>query len=192
MIRLLVRRGDRSKTTLDIPPAQRLVEPARARRHPRVRCSGGTDQLGRRPHLRGPCDATAPSTLEQLQDLVSALPLYALTDTGLKALSEWARRLARSVTQERATDPPADLRSRRRRSHPPEHRPSARGDHRHRSASGGRRGQSGRTTHRERSLKLVCGSLRDYVNLHRKLIERVEQELAGAPKRGTASEHSRG
>jgi DNA-binding PadR family transcriptional regulator len=32
--------------------------------------------------------------------------------------------------------------------------------------------------HRERNLKLVFSFLRDYVDLHRKLIERVEQDLA--------------
>ena len=44
-----------------------------------------------------------------------------------------------------------------------------------------------RLPHRERNLKLVVGFLREYLELHLRLIDRVEQEMPAQPARSEAA-----
>ena len=112
--------------------------------------------------------------------------VYTLTDKGLKALSEWAQ-TPTSLTPLKSealirlliSDLVGDEATRQSIGHLREEITDieARLDDAERRAA--------ELPHRERNLKLVFGFLRDYINLHRELIERVEQELAETPERAT-------
>jgi DNA-binding PadR family transcriptional regulator len=114
--------------------------------------------------------------------------VYTLTDKGLKALSEWAQTPC-SLTPLKSEplirllicDLVGDEATRQSIGHLREDiiDIEMRLDDAERRAA--------ELPHRERNLKLVLGFLRDYLSLHRELIERVDQELAGAPERGTAA-----
>ncbi|HET6868869.1 MAG TPA: hypothetical protein VFH80_23355 [Solirubrobacteraceae bacterium] len=105
--------------------------------------------------------------------------VYSLTDKGLKALSAWAQTPAsftplksEALIRLLISDLVGDEATRQSIGHLREEIADLdmRLDDAERRAA--------ELPHRERSLKLVFSFLRDYVDLHRKLIERVEQDLA--------------
>jgi DNA-binding PadR family transcriptional regulator len=112
--------------------------------------------------------------------------VYSLTDKGLEALSEWGQTPA-SLTPLKSEplirllicDLVGDEATRESIGHLREEIADldARLDDAERRAA--------ELPHRERNLKLVFWFLRGYLNLHRELIERVEQDLAGTPGRPT-------
>jgi DNA-binding PadR family transcriptional regulator len=112
--------------------------------------------------------------------------VYNLTDKGLRALSEWAQTPA-SLTPLKSEalirlligDLVGEEATRQSIGHLREEitDAEARLDDAERRAA--------ELPHRERNLKLVFAFLRDYLNLHRELIEHLEQDLADAPKRAT-------